>query len=57
MGRMAGWLNSRVMSLKRKSGHVRLGSGVDRNTTMVSGTQGGGREEVRSGDVELEHRS
>jgi chloride channel 3/4/5 len=56
MGRMAGWINSRVLSLKRKSGHVRLGSGVDQSTTFRSGTQNEGREEVRSGDVELEHR-
>ncbi|KAI4845305.1 CLC voltage-gated chloride channel [Aureobasidium sp. EXF-8845] len=57
MRKAGGWINSRVSVLKRKSGHVRLGSGVDQNTTLRSGTQAEGREEVRSGDVELEHRT
>jgi chloride channel 3/4/5 len=56
MRKAGGWINSRVLSLKRKSGHVRLGSGVDQSTTLRSGTQVEGREEARSGDVELEHR-
>jgi chloride channel 3/4/5 len=57
MKRVAGWMDSRVSGLKRRSRHVRLPSGSDQAITPRSDTSAQGRAEVRDGDVELEHRT
>jgi chloride channel 3/4/5 len=57
MKRVAGWMDSRVSGLKRRSRHVRLPSGSDQAITPRSDTSAQGRAETRNGDVELEHRT